>query len=141
MPLVDIGPHSNQLGGFLLNRSLLNLRGLPSILQMVSTIAPCTYKLQSTYVLSSWILTYSVNRAARGEDQRIDPNQDLRAYDRDDDCFYPYKSHGQYLRAWYGMCGCFLIVLFNGWQSFVSPMSIDDFLASYINVSPFIVLR
>jgi len=81
-----------------------------------------------------------VECAARGQDQRIDPNQDLRVYDRGDDRFYPYRSHGQYLRAWYGMCGCFLIVLFNGWSSFVSPMSIDDFLASYINIPIFIVL-
>jgi amino acid transporter len=81
-----------------------------------------------------------VNCAARGNDQRIDPNQNLRAYDRGDDHFYPYRSHGQYIRAWYGMCGCFFIILFNGWSSVVSPMSINDFLASYINIPIFIVL-
>jgi len=85
-------------------------------------------------------LIYSIDRAARGEDTRIDPNQDPRAYNRDDDHFYPYKSHGQYLRAWYGMCGAFLIALFNGWRSFVSPMSTADFLASYINVSPLLTI-
>ncbi|KAN0072293.1 Amino acid permease domain containing protein [Elaphomyces granulatus] len=80
-----------------------------------------------------------VNRAASGNDQGIDENQNLRAYNREDDS-YPYKSHGQYLRAWYGMCGCFLIVFFNGWSSCVSPMSIDDFFASYINIPIFIVI-
>ena len=83
---------------------------------------------------------YSVGRAARGEDPRIQPNQDHRAYNRDDDHFYPYKSHGQYLRAWYGMCGTFLFALFNGWRSFVSPMGTADFLASYINVSSQLII-
>jgi hypothetical protein len=40
MPFLDIGPHSNQRGGFYVNCQLLNLRGLSSILQVVSTIAP-----------------------------------------------------------------------------------------------------
>ena len=87
-----------------------------------------------THEWANEFLIYSVNRAASGNDQGIDENQNLRAYNREDDS-YPYKSHGQYLRAWYGMCGCFLIVFFNGWSSCVSPMSIDDFFASYINVS------
>jgi amino acid transporter len=78
----------------------------------------------------------SIERAANGNDPKVDPNQDIRAYDREDDHFYPYKSHGQYIRAWYGMIGCFLIAIFNGWQSVVSPLSLPDFLASYINVRP-----
>jgi amino acid transporter len=84
---------------------------------------------------------YSINRAASGEDPRIEPNQDIRAYDRENDRFYPYKSHGQYLRAWYGLCGCVLIAFFNGWRSLIPPMSVADFVASYINVSPLLVLR
>jgi len=77
----------------------------------------------------------SVNRAALGNDARIDPNQDIRAYNREDDRFYPYKTHGQYLRAIYGFCGSVLFALSSGWSSFVHPMSISDFLAAYINVS------
>jgi len=80
-----------------------------------------------------------VNRAASGNDQGIDENQNLRAYNREDDS-YPYKSHGQYLRAWYGMCGCFLMAFFNGWSSCVFPMSINDFFASYISIPIFIVI-
>jgi yeast amino acid transporter len=79
-------------------------------------------------------LICSIKRAAKGDDRKVDANQQISAYDRNDDSFYPYKSHGQYLRAWYGLIGCFLIAIFNGWRSFVSPMNLSDFIASYINV-------
>jgi amino acid permease len=82
---------------------------------------------------------YSVNRAAWGA-SRVDLNQNVNAYDRNDDHFYPYKSHGQYLRAWYGLGACFIFALFNGWQSVISPMSPNDFVASYINVSSLLLL-
>jgi hypothetical protein len=77
----------------------------------------------------------SINRAAEGHDERIDPNQDIRAYNREDDRFYPYKTHGQYLRAIYGLCGSGLLVLFSGWSSLVPPKDTGNFLAAYINVS------
>ncbi|KAN0082315.1 Amino acid permease domain containing protein [Elaphomyces granulatus] len=111
------------------------------ILGRIATNAVVSTLIVNCLICGAYLQFYKcVNRAARGDDERIDPDQDLRAYDRDDDRFYPYRSHGQYLRAWYGMCGSFLIVLFNGWSSFVSPMSNDDFLASYINIPIFIVL-
>jgi yeast amino acid transporter len=51
---------------------------------------------------------------------------------------YPYKSHGQYLRACYALMGCSLFIIFNGWRTFVSPMSVGDFLACYIAVRTFL---
>lgn len=48
---------------------------------------------------------------------------------------YPYRSHVQSLRAYYGLIACSIIVLFNGWQSFMSPISASDLLASYFSVS------
>jgi len=82
---------------------------------------------------------YSIRLAAKGE-IRIEPNQDRRAYDRDDDHFYPYRSHGQYLRAWYGLLGCSIFVVFNGWRSVISPMSNADFVAAYINIPVLVIL-
>ena len=48
---------------------------------------------------------------------------------------YPYKSHGQYARAWYGLIGCSLLAVFNGWKAFTTPFNVQDFFASYISVS------
>jgi amino acid transporter len=53
---------------------------------------------------------------------------------------YPYKSHLQWVRALYGLVGCLLLLLFNGWRSFLSPFSAPDFVASYINLLVFVVL-
>jgi len=111
------------------------------ILGRIATNSTVSASIVYCLICAAFLQFYKcVNRAASGEDPRVDPSQNLSAYDRDDDRFYPYKSHGQYLRAWYGMCGCFLFVLFNGWYSFVSPMDTSDFLACYINIPIFIVL-
>ena len=50
---------------------------------------------------------------------------------------YPYKSHGQWLRAAYALLGCALLVIFNGWRSFLNPFSTPDFLAAYLAVPIF----
>jgi len=81
-----------------------------------------------------------LKNATDGKDGRISPNQDLAAYDRDNSQLYPYRSHGQYLRAWYGLFGSFMIAIFNGWESFVSPMEVDDFIASYISIPIFLLI-
>jgi amino acid transporter len=80
---------------------------------------------------------YSINAAAQGNDENIsnkDDPQVRQLYDRDSPQ-YPYRSHGQYLRAWYALIGCTLFVLFNGWRTFVPPMSVNDFVACYVSVS------
>jgi amino acid transporter len=53
---------------------------------------------------------------------------------------YPYRSHLQWARAAYGLLGCSLLLLFNGWRSFLHPFSTADFLASYFNVFVFVVI-
>ncbi len=56
-------------------------------------------------------------------------------YDRDHPQ-YPYKSHGQWLKACYGMVACVILVIFNGIYCFLEgPFDIRRFMASYIGVS------
>jgi yeast amino acid transporter len=82
----------------------------------------------------AWRLSVnSIKIAAAGHDPRIPRGQNLELYDRDAVNF-PYRSHWQYLRAWYGMVACGLMAIFNGWGS-ISPFSGGDFVASYISVS------
>jgi yeast amino acid transporter len=50
---------------------------------------------------------------------------------------YPYKSHGQWLKACYGLVACVILVIFNGVPSFLEePFNVHTFIASYISVSP-----
>ena len=56
-------------------------------------------------------------------------------YDRDHPR-YPYKSHGQWLKACYGLVACTLLVIFNGVGPFLEhPFDTRRFIASYIGVS------
>tara|TARA_R110002060_G_scaffold23753_1_gene32285 strand:- start:467 stop:745 length:279 start_codon:yes stop_codon:yes gene_type:complete len=56
-------------------------------------------------------------------------------YDRDHPR-YPYKSHGQWLKAAYGMVACTILLIFNGVAAFLEdPFDIRRFIASYIGVS------
>ena len=49
---------------------------------------------------------------------------------------YPYKSHGQWLRASCGMAACIILFVFSGVFSFlVEPFDYQNFLVSYISVS------
>jgi yeast amino acid transporter len=57
------------------------------------------------------------------------------SYDRDNP-FYPYKSHGQWLKACYGLVACILVVLFNGISAFLErPFNVRQFISAYIGVS------
>ncbi|KKZ65305.1 hypothetical protein EMCG_08821 [[Emmonsia] crescens] len=54
---------------------------------------------------------------------------------------YPYKSHGQWLKACYGLVACTVLVIFNGVPSFLQdPFDIRGFFASYIGVPVFFLL-
>ncbi|PGH11512.1 hypothetical protein AJ80_07078 [Polytolypa hystricis UAMH7299] len=54
---------------------------------------------------------------------------------------YPYKSHGQWLKAWYGLITCSIFVLFNGVHTFMThPFNIRGFIAAYIGLPVFILL-
>lgn len=49
---------------------------------------------------------------------------------------YPYKSHGQWLKAAYGMSACILLTLFNGINAFLNePFGLREFISKYISVS------
>lgn len=49
---------------------------------------------------------------------------------------YPYKSHGQWLKAAYGLVACIILITFNGVNSFLEhPFGLRQFIASYISVS------
>jgi len=49
---------------------------------------------------------------------------------------YPYKSHGQWLKAAYGLSACVILVIFNGIKAFLqNPFSKREFVAQYISVS------
>ncbi len=79
----------------------------------------------------------SIHAAAEGSDENISNRDDpavRQLYNRSSPQ-YPYRSHGQYLRAWYALVGCLLFIVFNGWRTFVLPMTVDDFLGCYIAVS------
>lgn len=55
-------------------------------------------------------------------------------YDRDHPR-YPYKSHGQWLKAVYGMTTCLLLIVFNKVEAFLAhPFDIMGFIYSYIGV-------
>ncbi|KAK4675567.1 hypothetical protein QC764_0079450 [Podospora pseudoanserina] len=59
------------------------------------------------------------------------------SYDRDNPG-YPYKSHGQWLKACYGLVACVVLILFNGVGAFIEPFSIRKFIAAYISLPVFI---
>ncbi|KAK3989685.1 hypothetical protein QBC44DRAFT_80531 [Cladorrhinum sp. PSN332] len=61
------------------------------------------------------------------------------SYDRDNP-LYPYKSHGQWLKACYGLLACVVLILFNGVAAFITPFSIRKFVAAYISLPVFLLL-
>ena len=56
------------------------------------------------------------------------------SYDRDHP-LYPYKSHGQWLKACYGLVGLIVLILFNGVAAFIEPFNVRKFVSAYISVS------
>jgi amino acid transporter len=56
-------------------------------------------------------------------------------YDRDHPR-YPYKSHGQWLKAVYGLTACIMLMVFNKVEAFLTkPFNTVGFVYSYIGVS------
>ncbi|EAS36718.3 amino acid transporter [Coccidioides immitis RS] len=54
---------------------------------------------------------------------------------------YPYKSHGQWLKALFGLTACVILVLFNGIVSFLeTPFNPQGFIAAYIGLPVYILL-
>lgn len=57
------------------------------------------------------------------------------SYDRDNS-LYPYKSHGQWLKAFYGFAASTILVLFNGIPAFIDePFNVRRFVSAYAGVS------
>jgi len=60
------------------------------------------------------------------------------SYDRDNE-LYPYKSHGQWLKAAYGLGACAILLIFNGVSAFLeNPFNVRKFIAAYISVRVFL---
>jgi amino acid transporter len=104
----------------------------------------------ATYCSSSMLIVYSMVHLAflsfesptidgNGGDGVIVQTSERPVLDRNASD-YPYKTHLQSARAAYGLLGCVLILVVNGWRSFLSPFSGSDFFASYTNVFVFVVL-
>ncbi|KAI0413833.1 amino acid permease-domain-containing protein [Xylaria grammica] len=97
------------------------------------TLLTITYGLMAASFLSFF---RSLEAAAEGRDENIDNKDDpgvRRLYDRQNPQ-YPYRSHGQWLRAAYALFGCSVLILFNGWRTFSPPFSAGDFVACYIGI-------
>jgi amino acid permease len=88
-----------------------------------------------TVICLSYIQFYHRIKAA-AEDHTL---ENRHAYNRDDKQ-YPYRTHGQLFRAYYGLLFCILLLLFNNWRAFVPPFSTPDFIASYIGIVAFFAL-
>ncbi|KAJ4094501.1 hypothetical protein NW760_012670 [Fusarium oxysporum] len=99
----------------------------------------CVVSMMITYglVAASFIEFYkSVEGAAAGQTMEVvDIYNPLvrQLYDRSNPR-YPYRSHGQCLRAYYAVLACSLFVIFNGWRTFISPVNIKDFFGCYIAI-------
>jgi amino acid transporter len=110
--------------------------------RMVRCCVTClmiTYALMAASFLS---FDKSIKAAAEGRDENIDNKDDpdvRKLYDRYNSQ-YPYKSHGQWLRAYYALFGCIVLILFNGWRTFVTPMNVEDFFACYIAIIVLLVI-
>ena len=77
-----------------------------------------------------------VNAAASGEkDEELNLTPAMRSQYRRSARQYPYRSHLQWIRAFYACFFCLLLILFQGWRTFIAPMDADHFVASYISVS------
>ncbi|KAI0811954.1 amino acid permease-domain-containing protein [Xylaria sp. FL0064] len=103
------------------------------------TLLTITYGLMAASFLSFFT---SLKAAAEGKDENIDNKDDpsvRQLYDRQNPQ-YPYRSHGQWLRAVYGLFGCSVLVLFNGWRTFSPPFSAGDFVACYIGIILLLIL-
>ncbi|KAN0079641.1 Amino acid permease/ SLC12A domain containing protein [Elaphomyces granulatus] len=121
------------------------LFGLLAFLAVTSDASQALGRMSRNATVSS-MLVYSVVCAsyirffhrikAASEDPTI---ENRSAFNRDDEQ-YPYRTHGQLFRAYYGLIFCVLLILFNGWRSFLVPFQTKDFIVSYIGIVAFIIL-
>jgi amino acid permease len=106
------------------------LRVLYSFLPSVSSLPLVN---ESTISASKQNIKVFISIKTASEDSTI---ENRSAFNRDDEQ-YPYRTHGQLFRTYYGLTFCILLILFNGWRSFLVPFQTKDFIVSYIGVSDF----
>ncbi|KAJ3473618.1 hypothetical protein NLG97_g10215 [Lecanicillium saksenae] len=62
------------------------------------------------------------------------------SYDRDSP-LYPYKSHGQWLKAFYGLASSIVLIIFNGVPAFLEkPFNVRKFVSAYVSIPVYILL-
>lgn len=110
------------------------------VLGRMATNSTVSIMIVYAVICSAYLRFYrSIKRAAQGfEPAGQNIEQDQAAYNRENKSSYPYKSHWQYVRAWFGLLACSFVALFNGWQSF-HPFSGGDFIAAYISILIFLI--
>lgn len=104
------------------------------------------YELK-TYCTISWLVVYVTIAATylcffrTLEETRKNAltGEQASLYDREAPT-YPYKSHGQWLKAAYGMTGCIIVLIFNGVPSLLqNPVDLSRFIAAYLTIPVFAV--
>ncbi|KAF2180177.1 hypothetical protein K469DRAFT_639942 [Zopfia rhizophila CBS 207.26] len=116
--------------------SFLAIKPFPSVvLGRITNNAVVSELISYTVICLSYIQFYHRIKAA-AEDHTL---ENRSAFNRDDKQ-YPYRTHGQLFRAYYGLLFCILLILFNNWRAFVNPFSTADFVASYIGIVAFFTL-
>jgi amino acid transporter len=110
--------------------AFLAIKPFPSvILGRMTNNAVISELICYTMICLSYTQFYHKIKSAAGDHTL----ENRSAFNRDDKQ-YPYRTHGQLFRAWYGFFFCALLIIFNNWRAFVPPFSSPDFLASYIGV-------
>ena len=110
--------------------AFLAIKPFPSvILGRMTNNAVISELICYTMICLSYTQFYHKIKSAAGDHTL----ENRSAFNRDDKQ-YPYRTHGQLFRAWYGFIFCALLIVFNNWRAFVPPFSSPDFVASYIGV-------
>ncbi|PVH99630.1 hypothetical protein DM02DRAFT_656185 [Periconia macrospinosa] len=116
--------------------SFLAIKPFPSIvLGRITNNAVVSELICYTVICLSYIQFYYKIKAASNDHTLENRN----AFNRDDKQ-YPYRTHGQLFRAYYGFLFCLLLIIFNNWRAFVNPFSMADFVASYVGILAFFTL-
>ncbi|KAH8716966.1 amino acid permease/ SLC12A domain-containing protein [Phaeosphaeriaceae sp. PMI808] len=111
--------------------AFLAIKPFPSVvLGRITNNAVVSELICYTVICLSYIVFYhQIKQAAN------DPSLENRSAFNRDDKQYPYRTHGQLFRAWYGFVFCILLILFNNWRAFYPPLSLPDIISSYVGVS------
>lgn len=116
-----------QLHRVVLDRLRHHLRHLPFLLQDVSS--------HTSHAETIHVGLTVPNRLQSAKLYGNVSEAQAASYDRSNS-LYPYKSHGQWLKASYGMVASIILVLFNGVPAFLeNPFNVPNFVSAYISAS------